>query len=208
MEEIYAKSGNRILKVEERYLCSRVDPITEARRWVDRVRHHVTGSQGVIILGLGAGYHIVDFCRQFPNKKVLVFEQNKGCRQFSERLFPVELFDLPVLSLTDFKELEKDCHIQKILSGRFCVLEHKPSMELKPQWYENLKETLLGRSLNGLRLHLQFSRGFSGIQKKRLLWLNKNPVNWRIFDPLVDSQLTSIEDQDFYIVRTLRELIK
>ena len=208
MEEMYAKSGDRILQVEGRYLCSKVDPVTEARRWVDRARDQIAENQAVIILGLGAGYHVSRVCRQFPNKKVLVFERNKRCRQFAERLFPMEFFDLPVLSSAEPKSLAQEKPLKRVLSGRFCILEHSPSMELNRSWYEELKATLLGRNIHGLRLHLQTNQGFQGVQKQRLLWLNQNPVNWRVFDPMMEGQLSTLGDQDFFIFKTLRELIK
>ena len=208
MEEMYAKSGDRILLIDGRYLCSKVDPVTEARRWADRQRAQVSENSGIVVLGLGAGYHVAALCRMFPNKKVVVFERNERCRKFAERLFPMEFFDLPVLSSAEPEVLLAEKGVQRILNGRFCVLEHKPSMALTQNWYQELRATLLGRTIGGLRLHLQTNQNFHGVEKQRLLWLNKNPVNWRIFDPIMDQQLGSLEDQDFYIFRTLRELIK
>ncbi|MCB0384381.1 MAG: hypothetical protein KDD43_03240, partial [Bdellovibrionales bacterium] len=79
---------------------------------------------------------------------------------------------------------------------------------LNLSWYEEVREQLLGRTLSGFRLQLAAHPGLSQMEDKPLLWLNEAPVNWRIFDPMKSQDLENITDQDFLIIKTLRELIK
>ena len=56
-----------------RLLCSPRNPMKEAAEWLQRQKLTVH-DQAVLVLGLGAGYHVQELCRQFPNLKVEIFE--------------------------------------------------------------------------------------------------------------------------------------
>ncbi|MCB0367093.1 MAG: hypothetical protein H6624_10880 [Bdellovibrionaceae bacterium] len=208
MEELYAKSGDRVLRIGEKYLCSRIDPKVEAERWLAGHRDQITKSKGLVILGLGAGYHVALLRKRYPTKQIVIFEQSERCRQFAEKLFPLELFDTPILTGNDESAITEDHSVQRLLAARYSILSHPASVDLNLAWYEKIREQLLGRTLSGFRLQLASHPSFSSMGQKPLLWLNEVPVNWRIFDPMDSGGPEEISDQDFFIIKTLRELIK
>lgn len=208
MEEFYAKSGDRILRIGEKYLCSAVDPRTEAERWVAGHRAKVHKAKGLLILGLGAGYHIAQLRKQYPSKKIVIFEQNERCIQFAERLFPIELFDVPIVSENLFDKVIADPAVKAVLSSRYTILRHAPSAALNEPWYDFLEKELLGRSLTSLRSQLGVQSTFKAFEGTPLLWGESTPIDWRIFDHLNDGQLAELSDLDFFVLKALRELIK
>jgi hypothetical protein len=62
-------------KVERdgRALCSRRDPVKEARDWVARQRLFPF-DRTVVVLGFGAGYHLEELRRSKPELKIFVYE--------------------------------------------------------------------------------------------------------------------------------------
>lgn len=68
-------SSQKFERIERngRLLCSPRNPVKEASDWVQRQK--LTGyDQNVLILGFGAGFHVVELQKQFPNLKIEIYE--------------------------------------------------------------------------------------------------------------------------------------
>lgn len=205
MDEMYSRSGDRILRINSTYLCSRVDPRKEARVWVEAQHIQSMTGFGLIVLGAGAGYHLAELRRRFPLLRVTIFEDQIRSRRMAEQLFPLELFDIPMFGSDDISLAWSHPVVKKILSGRFKVLVHPPSVNLNLAWYEQVKADLLGRSPRGLRIHFSCRPGFENIETFKDL---NSPVTWKYFDQLPPSDFAHLSDRDYYLVRALRELIR
>ncbi|GIL16783.1 MAG: hypothetical protein BroJett040_05340 [Oligoflexia bacterium] len=58
---------------EGRILCSPRDPLREAQRWIER-QSRVQSKLPVIIVGIGAGFHVSEFAKQNPETQVYAFD--------------------------------------------------------------------------------------------------------------------------------------
>lgn len=208
MDEAYSKSGDPILKVCNRLLCSQIDPVKEGNRWIEGHNQILTAGMAVIILGLGAGYHIAAIRRKHPNLKIAVFEAHPRCIQFAQQLFPIELFEVPILKSEQTTSIFKNVDLRKIVGGQFRILTHFPSVAIDPLWYERMRKILLGRTNEGLRYHMGLVPGFSKLSPNLSLKPLEDSIDWRVFDRLSSNELGLVPDREFFLMRALRELIK
>jgi len=56
------------------YLHSRYNPEEEARRWVTRQADMIERHDVLLVYGVGLGYHVKELIRQFPDKKLFLYE--------------------------------------------------------------------------------------------------------------------------------------
>jgi hypothetical protein len=208
MNETYSKSGDPILRVCERLLCSQVDPVKEGNRWIEGHHQILTAGMAVIVLGLGAGYHIAAIRRKHPNLRIAVFEAHPRCIQFAQQQFPIELFEVPILKSEETTSIFKNIDLRKIVGGQFRILTHLPSVAIDPLWYERMRGILLGRTTEGLRYQIGLVPGFSKLSPKLALQPQEDSIDWRVFDRLSGNDLGLVPDREFFLMRALRELIK
>jgi hypothetical protein len=75
IEVLYSKSNVPIIKYKDKLLHSRYNPIDEARRWVEANSEAIDNKRnGLIIIGLGLGYHIEEIIKRNENKDILIIE--------------------------------------------------------------------------------------------------------------------------------------
>ncbi|MCB0363004.1 MAG: hypothetical protein KDD35_09780, partial [Bdellovibrionales bacterium] len=175
---------------------------------------------GIVVFGLGAGYHVAAIRRLYPNLRFLVFEAKLKCVRFSESQFPIEFFDLPIFDPTNLSQLWKTKILKKMMGKRFQILWHLPSTQLDTEWYGELQASLLGRNREGLQNALSNISGFEAIRVQSYFQLNRpgiarlplinsqNEISWKIFDYLNSNEILSLPDRNFFLLKTLRELIK
>ena len=66
--------GLEILSREGRLLCSPRNPLKEAEEWVLRYKELIGLTNNIAIVGCGAGYHVLELEKKYPNKNILVFD--------------------------------------------------------------------------------------------------------------------------------------
>ena len=78
LEDCLTKSGQKNIRVigknKKIYLHSSYDPVSEARKWVQYVQ---STENLLIIAGGGYYYHIDEFIRQYPGKKIIIVEPSR-----------------------------------------------------------------------------------------------------------------------------------
>jgi hypothetical protein len=67
--------GQKVISRDGRLMCSPRDPEKEAQSWMERQKIKASDSS-VLVLGLGAAYHIHELRAQFPQLKIDVLELN------------------------------------------------------------------------------------------------------------------------------------
>lgn len=67
--------GTVIPSIEGLIFCSARDPLKEARKWLESVRNSCRGQKEVVVLGLGAGFHVLALLKM--GLQVSVFEARK-----------------------------------------------------------------------------------------------------------------------------------
>ncbi len=212
MDEMFSRSGNRILSIGSHYLCSRFDPVKEARQWVRAQKEKkdslpLNSHYGAVILGAGAGYHLVEFRRQFPRAPLVVFESSIKSKIFIDQQFPIELFEVPIFLPTEEEKIWLDPTFQKIMQGRFSVFIHEPSRMLNPRWFDQCLSDVLGRSQRGLQFQLGIRDDFALLENIKESVYEGEYANWKLFDAFTDQDWNQLPAHAFFLTRTLRELI-
>ncbi len=133
LKVITSKNGFPSLKAGHITLHSLYDPLKEAADWVEYSRERFKDITFFIVFGFGFGYHIVELCKA-TEKKVIIFEPRLDILKTA-----FELMDLTAL-LSRVKIFTGE-EIPRLDKG-FAVLEHKPSVNLNPEYFERLRSRL------------------------------------------------------------------
>lgn len=208
IEKIKARNGSTVFKVEGRLTASQVDPIREAQNWLAKLSSAISGRARVVIMGLGSGHHAVEMKKAFPGVGVVVVEPNGDLLQKVCLEYPLEMGEIDVVCIKKSIDLFRSPVILDALIQPFAVVEHRPSTILSSEFFSEVHELLVGRSVSALAQHLECRLGLKEIMK-------------RLPEPAGEEQALSIKDLDAVLVnpeqgvsgeymklKLLRELIK
>lgn len=148
-------SGHKVLRHSGRLLASAVDPIGEAKSWVDSIEPSIRAFPQVVILGAGCGYHAVELKKRNPQRHVYVIDTDREILEFAMDAQKSENLEITWCLAHDSQSLASLPAVQKLIGRVFRVIEHKPSVHASPAVYRDLKDFLLGRVLNSIDFHLQ-----------------------------------------------------
>ncbi len=133
LKVITSKTGFPSLKAGHITLHSLYDPVKEAVDWVEYCRERFKDITFFVVFGFGFGYHIAELCKA-TEKEVIIFEPRLDILKTA-----FELMDLTAL-LSRVKIFTGE-EIPRLDKG-FAVLEHKPSVNLNPEYFERLRSRL------------------------------------------------------------------
>jgi len=133
LQILTTRNGLPCIKAGNVTLHSLYDPIKESESWVEHHREKIEKSSVVCVLGFGLGYHILELCKT-TLADIVVFEPGVDILKTA-----FELMDLtPVLSRIRFVTGDE---IPRLKKG-FAVVEHKPSVNLNPEYFERIRSRL------------------------------------------------------------------
>lgn len=140
-----SKKGGYSLKIGNIALHSLYDPVKEAKDWAGYCEQSFKTAPGIVVFGLGLGYHIVELSKR-TGVDLVVFEPRLGILKTA-----FELVDLSSI-LSRIRIITGD-KIPDLCKG-FIILEHKPSLNLNPEYFERLSSRLrvLQKIKRGLRI--------------------------------------------------------
>jgi len=140
-----ARDGLPSIKAGNVTLHSRYNPVKEAESWVEHHRKRIDNAPLVCVLGFGLGYHILELCKA-TQAYITVFEPALDILKTA-----FELMDLTAV-LSRVRIITGD-EIPRLDKG-FVVLEHKPSVNLRPEYFKRIHARLdvLGRIGRGLKI--------------------------------------------------------
>lgn len=124
------QSGNKA------YLHSKVNPVHEARQFVQSSLEKITvqESQTLFVLGLGLGYHIHELRRKLgPGVSIVVLEKSQDIYDYCFRL---GLPQADIHVAVNDKTLEQI--VQDNPTAQSHILIHRPSHDLYPGYYDEL----------------------------------------------------------------------
>ena len=120
------RSGMPSVKAGNVTLHSLYNPLKEAESWVEHYREKIEKASLICVFGFGLGYHIQELCKT-TDVDVVVFVPGVDILKTA-----FELMDLtPVISRIRFITGDE---IPRLKKG-FVVLEHKPSVNLNPEYF-------------------------------------------------------------------------
>lgn len=203
MPEIHfetAKNSELIFTVNGRHLCSSVHPTKEARQWIAHHESLWRDCRGVIILGLGCGYHVRAMKMAAPATRIFVLEPSQEIVQAALRIHPFDLNPSDIATWNAIGDLRTNRPLMDITKNSYAVLIHEPSAFQQGALYSDAKQFLLGRNLAGLQWLFQ-NREFSIPDL-----VEQGPVTIKTLDPVWQKQLTGEETLQ-PVMQALRELI-
>lgn len=133
------------LKIGNITIHSLYDPVKEAEEWVKYYRDRIKKASQLIVFGFGLGYHIIELCR-ITEVDIIVFEPRRDILRTA-----FELIDLTfIISRVRFITGNE---IPEVNKG-FIILEHKPSVNLNPDYFECVHSRLkvLRKFKRGLKI--------------------------------------------------------
>ena len=75
-------NGLMVPAIDGKPMCSSRDPEREATQWLLSIGHLIQPTSTVLILGLGAGFHVSAFLQKFPGNPLQVLELNPEVADF------------------------------------------------------------------------------------------------------------------------------
>ncbi len=134
-----SKKGQSTLKYKDKYLHSKYDPIKEGMKLASSLPFK--GKKYVIISGLALGYHITPLLDGDQKINVLVLESSVEVVNYLEKTFRLSLLREAKLFFGDLSYLNNWLfqHIEEDQSDSILFFDHKPSIEIDPDYYKKAK---------------------------------------------------------------------
>ncbi len=180
-------------------LCSTTAAFQEAQDWV---QNHNFRDSHVIILGLGAGFHLKEWFQEHPLSHVTVIETREGLTSVFFGLYPELKDKVQVLVIDDLQSLERHELIDSIVEEMSPILCFRPSWGERKDLFEKIFSFLTARSPEGLTCFLQklgeSNFQVSSLQQNRLLTIKDLGL-------IVEAGFQN--EKRAHVVRILKELL-
>lgn len=206
IELITAKTGKRTITFSGRLIASGADPEREARNWVERESHRLGHSSRVIILGLGAGYHLSEIRLQFPKTKLLCLYAEAGLWEAVNSI--VSIREVESVRISDPSMVLDNPLVRSFLRSGADVVTFAPGTNSALELYRELGDRLRARD------PLYFADFIRRDERLRKI------IPLTAIEGGEENNLISIKDldrwasarhegsQDVHLIKILRELVK
>lgn len=204
IEWIDSESGAPIPQQSGQSLCSKVNPVSEAEKWLDQNKQSIRDAETIIVLGMGGGYHLKLLTEKFKDRDFIAIEKHAAIADFlSSRSLPQEV---AVLSGYPYEELLKNALLKEALKTRIVVLKHPSSFRLNREYYSKIEKLLTGREASGLEDLLKMRLDLRPFFRTLKLNQDHNP-NILSIEEAIKARGTPVEKEGI-IWLTLRELVR
>jgi hypothetical protein len=139
-----SRTGLPVLKKDDRFLASSVDPLREAQTWAAKVLAGVDLQESIIVLGLGSGYHVSALKEFSPRSEVIVIENDPEVIQQVLSILP-QLRALTVICIPDWTKLNENRVFCDAVGGLYRVAPYAPSCQIEKSYFRAVTALLLGR---------------------------------------------------------------
>lgn len=180
-------------------LCSQSAALQEASDWVSK--HHFSENH-VVILGLGAGFHLEQWLLQHPGARATVIETREGLSSPFLKTHPELRSRFEVLVLESLEALSRHEIIDEIAAEQPPVLCFRPSWGDRQTLFEKFFAFLTARSPEGLQCFLE-KFGEKGLQIEALP--QHRLLSVRDLGLLVETGFQN--EKRSQVVRVLKELL-
>ena len=192
---------------EGRLLCSPRDPQMEAKKWC--ARYPQVSNKPVVIIGLGAGHHVLEWIQQNQHSEVVVLEKDQSFLDAfeCERALPENLKIIAVKSVESFVGSELWI---SLLENGFHTLAFKPAWQGAEKFFLDLYLGLTQSSVASFTQACEYL-GLS-LSKREILSASENvkalsPIHHLAEVPLNPSQQAA-EVEELLLWKCLREMVK
>ncbi|KAB2953627.1 motility associated factor glycosyltransferase family protein [Heliorestis acidaminivorans] len=184
---IGVKKDNKVL-----YLHSRYDPLKEAQRWAKQIILK-SSTRKVIIVGMGAGYHIRALQKQYENIDIEIWDFNELYGQWLvesglSKEANIKAF-LPNYYVSENIEKIKESFISNINFQDTELLIYGPALHVIPKSLYKIKELLETFKMNK-----------SSIDRNKSLLEKNYHNNLQLQDRGISNWIDRFKDRDFVLV--------
>ena len=185
-----SRTGHKILKTDGRSFSSSIDPVKEAQNWARAAVQNLGAGETLFVLGLAAGYHVVELAKVLDPSRFLVIENSAEIAVHARGISP-ELANVRILVQPDWLQLVVSDPFRDSLCGVYKVATFGPSFQLANDYFAAVENLLIGRT------HISF-----------LLQLKARPGIWALLDPesveLFGKEIAS--ESELVSIKTLQRL--
>jgi hypothetical protein len=190
-------------------VCSSVDAKKEAEGWIRLISPRLRGLSQVIVLGAGAGHHLVRLASIFAPSRILVIEKAPDCVKFCREHHSLEMTEIRFFSPRDAGDVLNSPLVAEFLAKPYTVLRFAPATHPFVEFYDQMEELLSGRTAEGFDLLLKCRPALSGLFKtapstSAVHSCDKKMISIKNLKETLD--MTS-ESADALVIRALVELI-
>lgn len=162
------------------YLHSRYNPLKEAESWVHAYADRIEPTQKILVVGLGAAYHIVKLAERYMTTEIQVVEFNDQLYDWYLRGgIEDQLAKMPYVSIASFSRLSVQQQKELFLHvSQNNILIFEPSLRIMPTEYASVKFFL-----QDFLLKIKSFRSQSGVMAHNfnynVQWQHPGIVQWQ-----------------------------
>ncbi|MCB0349612.1 MAG: hypothetical protein KDD38_00415 [Bdellovibrionales bacterium] len=163
IEVVQTKSLLPAIKWNGNFICSSIDPMLEAQKWVDKNKTRIIRQKQVIVLGVGCGHHLVALQKNFPGLHILAVDVQNEFIQFAQREHALELSNVVFVNAHTANSFKSNPRLLSALNSRYAVLVFAPAHQKASALYMEFEELLLGRTDAGANFLCQVRKELSSL---------------------------------------------
>jgi hypothetical protein len=205
IETFTAQNGSLVIRLDGRLLASAVDPLAEAREWVQRRRILLTKVKSIFVLGAGSGYHVAELLIQ-TDANIVVIERSPELVAAVQRIQGFESKCVQFVSVEKSAALRGHEQVRAAVNESFLVLQHAPSLANDQEFYRDCKNQLLGRDWGSLNWQWQL-KGFAPLDAQPKIHA-AGETQLSIYDLEQTELVQNSIERERMLVKALRELVK
>lgn len=185
---------------EGQALASLRDPRSEALKWVYSLG--AFPSQHIVVIGLGAGFHISALADLDPSVQITVVDCRESLIPVFKSQFPDLADRINILIADNVQELMKSDLYKDVVHDRAYVLSFRECWGKQVQKFSQFFAHLTGRSADGVRYHFEEF----GMNMKALYLEQNSLLSIKDVLPVVEASVMSEDKKQLF--RVLGELVK
>ncbi len=185
---------------EGQALASLRDPRGEALKWAYSLG--VLPASHIIVVGLGAGFHVAALADIDPGVRITVIESRESLIPVFRSQFPELAERVEVCIVQDAQELFRSDLFQEVLEHQSFVISFRECWGQQAAFFSEAFAHLTGRSVESVRYHFEDF----GINMKALYMRPDQLLSIKDVIPVVEA--STMSERNKQIFRVLGELVK
>lgn len=155
LEWVESRTSHMIPKQDGTLLCSSIDPVSEAKKWVLRQEGDLKPYDVFFVLGLAGGFHVAQLAQSFPNAEIVVVEPSKNLeKELLSRRGPIAE-NVTIVSGLSIEGVKQNVYVRSGLKSIYRVLAYPTSCRINKDYFEQIESLLLGRDKSSFLYHLE-----------------------------------------------------
>jgi len=150
IEMIQCHSQQWVPIVNGMLLHSSVNPVKEAKAFVDQVWDRIGAVHNVVVMGMGGAFHIQEMLNR-GKKNIYAIESNTNLVKAVLEKNPDLNQSVTIVTGANASDIHQDPRILKAVSQSYSVVYHPPSVGLDKEFYQCISDNLSQRTLRRLR---------------------------------------------------------